>query len=70
MICTLIQGGFKEKEILAMPMDKFYMYVDSVGRNKARDRKIIVSDTAAAIGIAFSGNKEAMKQYFDSLEGE
>ena len=53
-----------------MPMDKFYMYVDSVGRNKARDRKIIVSDTAAAIGIAFSGNKEAMKQYFDSLEGE
>jgi hypothetical protein len=58
--------GFAEDEILDMQLDKFYLYVEAVIRKEFAERKVVVSDLVASIGIALSG--KGLKEYLDQLK--
>lgn len=51
-----------------MPLNKFFIYSDAAARLKRQERKVTVSDLAAAIGIALSG--KGMEKYFKRLDGD
>lgn len=64
-IVLLVSHGFAEKDILRMPLDKFALYTESVGRVKRRERAEFVYDVAGAVGGSFS--KDGPKKYIELI---
>ncbi len=48
-----------------LPLDKFDMYIESVGRSTTMHRKIMVTDTAGAVGGLFT--KGELSKYIDGI---
>lgn len=48
-----------------MPLDKYDMYLASVLRTETKNRRIMVMDTAGAVGGLFT--KGAVSEYLDSI---
>jgi hypothetical protein len=56
-ITHLIRFGFTESEVLEMPIDRFSLYCEAVGRIRAGERRDEISDTVSAIAGALTGKK-------------
>jgi len=61
----LIAAGYREQEVLDMPLNKVELLVDVVSRTSANRRVEAVYDLTVAIGAAFSG--KGLKEYAASL---
>jgi len=55
-----------ESEVMDLPLDKFYLYVEANKRERAIRRRVMVADTTGAISGALV--KGALKKYLDLLE--
>ena len=66
-VVTLIGRGFTEEQVLDMPLNKFFLYVESAGRLMLAERKANVADTTKSIQMALSG--KGFKQYMETLDG-
>ena len=67
-VWALVSGGMQEKDVLDLPLDKFFMYQDAEKRKQEGIRKLMVMDTAGAIGGALS--KDGIKKYLKYIDGE
>lgn len=67
-VWLLVSGGMEEKDVLDLPLDKFFMYQESEKRKQENLRKLLVMDTAGAIGGALS--KDGVTKYLKHIEGE
>jgi hypothetical protein len=56
-IVQLIRFGFAEDEVLNMPVDRFSLYCNAVGRIRAGERRDEISDMVSAIAGALTGKK-------------
>mgnify|MGYP006900796102 CR=1 FL=1 len=64
----MVANGYDEEKILDWPIDKFYLCVSSVERRLRLSRKVMVADTAGAVGGLFT--KGELKKYLKHLDGE
>lgn len=51
-----------------MPLNRFFLYVESAGRLTMAQRKAYVGDTTRSIQMAMSG--KGFKKYMDALDGK
>jgi hypothetical protein len=51
-----------------MSLKKFYLYVESAGRWRMLDRKLMVTDTVNSIGMALGG--KGLKKYLEELSAD
>lgn len=51
-----------------MPVNKFFLYMESLGRVKVAERKAYVADTTHAISMALSG--KGLDKYIKALDGK
>jgi hypothetical protein len=58
--------GFREQEVLDMPLDKFMVYTLAAGRRQMQARIATVSDTASAVAGLLS--KEGISGYLNILK--
>ena len=61
-----MDAGFTEEEVQALPLDRFYVYVEGAKRYLVARRKEQFVDLASAIGAVFS--KDGGKKYLRSLD--
>lgn len=63
--------GFSESEALDLPVDRFEMYSDSVGRIEAGERRDNLIDLVTAIAGSLTGKgiKEAVKSLSNDADG-
>jgi hypothetical protein len=61
----LVSEGFSEDEVLDMPLDKVFLYLEAIHKTEASGRQAAVADLVNAIGIAMSG--KGFEKYIKSL---
>lgn len=60
--------GFTEGEVLDMPLNKTFLYMEGARRKHSRHRQEEFADLCSAIAIAFSG--KGFKAHMDAIGDE